>query len=194
MSRWCGVDSARGFPIFPSDPSSPFDPAAHTEGRDRTRGGPRDRPGNVLLSFARFEREIIGERTRDRTAATRRKGKLAGGHPVLDYDVEPRGYRLTANPIEAERARQIFALYLESESPSHSRQPRAVESGDVPPHVLGRIRLRCGRRCPGDLRFQTLPATQAGYRVRLRPRRLQDNDQGYAAFEAAEQARTANAK
>jgi DNA invertase Pin-like site-specific DNA recombinase len=38
---------------------------------------------NVLLSFAQFEREIISERTRDQIAAARRKGKWAGGHPLL---------------------------------------------------------------------------------------------------------------
>ena len=42
---------------------------------------------NVLLSFAQFEREIIGERIRDKIAAQRRKGKWAGGTPVLGYDV-----------------------------------------------------------------------------------------------------------
>src|SRR5215217_7902622 len=42
---------------------------------------------NILLSFAQFEREIIGERTRDKIAAARRKGKYAGGRPVLGYDV-----------------------------------------------------------------------------------------------------------
>src|SRR4030095_6040824 len=49
---------------------------------------------NVLLSFAQFEREIIGERTRDKIAATRRKDKWAGGHPVLGYDIDPKGYRV----------------------------------------------------------------------------------------------------
>jgi site-specific DNA recombinase len=71
---------------------------------------------NVLLSFAQFEREIISERTRDKIAATRRKGKWAGGHPLLGYDVDPAGYKLTVNAVEAERVRQIFALYLEHES------------------------------------------------------------------------------
>jgi DNA invertase Pin-like site-specific DNA recombinase len=42
---------------------------------------------NVLLSFAQFERELIAERTRDKIAAARRKGKWAGGLPVLGYDV-----------------------------------------------------------------------------------------------------------
>jgi site-specific DNA recombinase len=68
---------------------------------------------NVLLSFAQFEREIISERTRDKIAATRRKGKWAGGHPQLGYDVDPAGYKLTVNAKEAEQVRQIFALYLE---------------------------------------------------------------------------------
>jgi site-specific DNA recombinase len=71
---------------------------------------------NVLLSFAQFEREIISERTRDKIAATRRKGKWAGGHPVLGYDVDPNGYKLVVNPREAERVRAIFALYREKES------------------------------------------------------------------------------
>ena len=53
---------------------------------------------NVLLSFAQFEREIIGERTRDKIAATRRKGKWAGGHPVLGYDVDPDGQGSWSTP------------------------------------------------------------------------------------------------
>ena len=44
---------------------------------------------NVLLSFAQFEREMISERTRDKIAATRRKGKWSGGMPLLGYDVDP---------------------------------------------------------------------------------------------------------
>jgi site-specific DNA recombinase len=71
---------------------------------------------NVLLSFAQFEREIISERTRDKIAATRRKGKWAGGHPILGYDVDPRGFRLVVNEDEAARVREIFALYLEHQS------------------------------------------------------------------------------
>jgi site-specific DNA recombinase len=43
---------------------------------------------NVLLSFAQFEREIIGERTRDKIAAARCKGKWSGGHQILGYDAE----------------------------------------------------------------------------------------------------------
>jgi site-specific DNA recombinase len=66
---------------------------------------------NVLLSFAQFEREIISERTRDKIAAARRKGKWAGGHPVLGYDIDPRGFKLIVNQAEATRVREIFQLY-----------------------------------------------------------------------------------
>lgn len=68
---------------------------------------------NILLSFAQFEREIISERTRDKMSAARRKGKWIGGHPVLGYDIDPKGGRLHVNPEEAEQVRTIFGLYLE---------------------------------------------------------------------------------
>jgi site-specific DNA recombinase len=71
---------------------------------------------SVLLSFAQFEREIIAERTRDKVAATRRKGKWSGGTPVLGYDLDPRCRRLHVNGEEAQRVRAIFALYLEHQS------------------------------------------------------------------------------
>jgi site-specific DNA recombinase len=71
---------------------------------------------NVLLSFAQFEREIIAERTRDKVAATRRKGKWAGGTPLPGYDLDLRGGRLLVNDEEASRVRAIFALYLEHQA------------------------------------------------------------------------------
>ena len=66
---------------------------------------------NVLLSFAQFEREIISERTRDKIAAARRKGKWSGGLPILGYDVDERS-KLIVNQDEAKRVQEIFALYL----------------------------------------------------------------------------------
>src|SRR6266853_6814805 len=66
---------------------------------------------NILLSFAQFEREIIGERTRDKMCAARRRGKWTGGIPVLGYDVDPRGGRLMVNEKEAPRVREIYGLY-----------------------------------------------------------------------------------
>jgi site-specific DNA recombinase len=68
---------------------------------------------NILLSFAQFEREMIAERTRDKMSAARRKGKWAGGIPVLGYDVDPQGGRLLVNPGEAEQVRATFDLYVE---------------------------------------------------------------------------------
>ncbi|MCK6486606.1 MAG: recombinase family protein [Phycisphaerae bacterium] len=70
---------------------------------------------NVLLSFAQFEREIIGERIRDKIAASRQKGKWTGGTPILGYDVDRSNGspKLVVNPTEASRVRQIFDLYLE---------------------------------------------------------------------------------
>ena len=70
---------------------------------------------NILLSFAQFEREIIGERIRDKIAAQRRKGKWAGGVPVLGYDIDRTNPspKLIINAVEAARVRQIFELYLE---------------------------------------------------------------------------------
>ena len=71
---------------------------------------------NVLLSFAQFEREIISERTRDKIAAARRKGKWTGGMPLLGYDVDPRSCKLIVNEEEATQVRAIFELYLEHQS------------------------------------------------------------------------------
>jgi site-specific DNA recombinase len=71
---------------------------------------------NVLLSFAQFERELIAERTRDKVAAARRKGKWSGGLPILGYDVDAPTKMLVVNEAEAARVRAIFALYLEYQS------------------------------------------------------------------------------
>ncbi len=69
---------------------------------------------NILLSFAQFEREIISERTRDKIAAARRKGKWAGGRPLLGYDLVPGpgGSKLIVNEAEAKRVREVYDLYL----------------------------------------------------------------------------------
>src|SRR3954470_496157 len=75
---------------------------------------------HILLSFAQFEREIIGERTRDKLSAARRKGKWIGGVPVLGYDVAPAGGRLLVNAAEAERVRDLFALCACSSSLSEA--------------------------------------------------------------------------
>ena len=70
---------------------------------------------NILLSFAQFEREIIGERIRDKIAASRQRGKWTGGTPILGYDVDRSNGspKLVVNAAEASRVRQIFDLYVE---------------------------------------------------------------------------------
>jgi hypothetical protein len=65
---------------------------------------------NILLSFAQFEREVIGERIRDKFAASRRKGMWMGGCPPLGYDVVDR--KLVVNEPEAELVRLIFKRFL----------------------------------------------------------------------------------
>ena len=72
---------------------------------------------NVLLSFAQFEREIIGERIRDKVAAAKRKGKFTGGTPALGYDVHPEETRLIVNPEEARLVRHIFKRFAQVGSP-----------------------------------------------------------------------------
>src|SRR6184192_1258905 len=66
---------------------------------------------NVLLSFAQFEREIAGERIRDKFAASRRKGMWMGGTIPLGYDVQDR--RLVVNAAEATTVKLIFERYLD---------------------------------------------------------------------------------
>ena len=65
---------------------------------------------NVLLSFAQFEREVTGERIRDKFAASKAKGLRMGGHPPLGYDIVDG--RLAVNPEEAPRVQTLFRRYL----------------------------------------------------------------------------------
>jgi len=66
---------------------------------------------NVLLSFAQFEREVIGERIRDKIAASKKKGMWMGGVPPLGYRVQDR--KLVIIDSEAELVRSIFRRYAE---------------------------------------------------------------------------------
>ena len=65
---------------------------------------------NVLLSFAQFEREVIGERVRDKIAASKKKGMWMGGMPPLGYDVKDR--KLVVNDAEARTVVDIYRRYL----------------------------------------------------------------------------------
>jgi DNA invertase Pin-like site-specific DNA recombinase len=64
---------------------------------------------NILLSFAQFEREVIGERIRDKFAASRRRGMWMGGWTPIGYDVKDR--KLIVNEPEARLVRSIFARF-----------------------------------------------------------------------------------
>jgi DNA invertase Pin-like site-specific DNA recombinase len=65
---------------------------------------------NILLSFAQFEREVIGERIRDKFAASRKKGMWMGGFVPLGYDVKDR--KLVVNQAEAKKVRMIFERFI----------------------------------------------------------------------------------
>lgn len=66
---------------------------------------------NVLLSFSQFEREVTGERIRDKIAASKKKGMWMGGVPPLGYDVVDK--KLVVSQREAEAVRHIFRRYQE---------------------------------------------------------------------------------
>ena len=69
---------------------------------------------NVLLSFAQFEREVIGERIRDKFAASRKRGIWMGGWAPLGYEVRDR--KLVVNEVDAELVRSIFQRFLKTGS------------------------------------------------------------------------------
>lgn len=65
---------------------------------------------NMLLSFAQFEREVIGERIRDKVAASKQRGMYMGGTPPLGYDVVNK--KLVVNPVEAAQVQEIFNRFI----------------------------------------------------------------------------------
>jgi len=98
---------------------------------------------NVLLSFAQFEREVTGERIRDKIAASKRKGIWMGGCPSMGYDVDDR--RLVVNQAEAAAVREIYQRYLKTGS-----VPKLKKSLDRD-GVLSKIRVsRKGNKSGGQ--------------------------------------------
>jgi DNA invertase Pin-like site-specific DNA recombinase len=103
---------------------------------------------NMLLSFAQFEREVIGERVRDKIAASKRKGLWMGGQAPLGY--RPAAKKLTIVPEEAETVRLIFTRYCElgsigaliEELDRRGIRTKAVSLGDG--RVRGQIRFGTG--------------------------------------------------
>ena len=80
---------------------------------------------NVLLSFAQFEREVTGERIRDKIAASKKKGMWMGGLVPLGYDAD--GRTLTVNTTEAEQVRETYRRYLELGSVARLRDVLRAE-------------------------------------------------------------------
>ena len=80
---------------------------------------------NILLSFAQFEREVIGERIRDKVAASKARGMWMGGKVPLGYDVANR--KLVVNEPEAARVRRVFDLFAETGSGEGAGPPLDFE-------------------------------------------------------------------
>ncbi|MCB9848487.1 MAG: recombinase family protein [Phycisphaeraceae bacterium] len=97
---------------------------------------------NMLLSFAQFEREVAGERIRDKIAATKKKGYWVCGQPPLGYRLqredEPRGLYII--PDEAELVREIFRRFIETKS-----QVAVVEALNEAGHTTKRWTSSTGR-------------------------------------------------
>jgi hypothetical protein len=102
---------------------------------------------NVLLSFAQFEREVTGERIRDKIAASKAKGMWMGGNPPLGYD-PARGTRtLQVNDVEAATVRHIFSRYLQLGS-VHALQRELTEQG-----IVSKQRVTASGKTIGGLPF-----------------------------------------
>jgi DNA invertase Pin-like site-specific DNA recombinase len=97
---------------------------------------------NVLLSFAQFEREVTGERIRDKFTASKKKGMWMGGTPPLGYDVHER--KLVVNPAEAEIVRTIFRLYLDLGSTRRLRDELKVRNIRSKAWTAGTGRVHAG--------------------------------------------------
>lgn len=103
---------------------------------------------NVLLSFAQFEREVTGERIRDKIAASKAKGMWMGGVPPLGYDLPTDGNRtLRLNDEEAETVRTIFVTYLKLGS------VHALEQWLDERSIRSKQRTTLAGRIVGGLRF-----------------------------------------
>jgi site-specific DNA recombinase len=128
---------------------------------------------NILLSFAQFEREVIGERIRDKFAASRRNGMWMGGTPPLGYNVVDR--KLVVNGREAELVRLIFQRFLrlgsatrlaqELRRAGHTTKSWTTQDGKHRPgkpidkgsiYKIRRIGFTSARRCT---RGQAMPAS-----------------------------------
>ena len=100
---------------------------------------------NVLLSFAQFEREVTGERIRDKIAASKKKGMWMGGVVPLGYDVKER--KLVVNEVEAKQVRHMFERYLALGTIVSLHEELATRG------VLSKVRTSRGGRQTGGANF-----------------------------------------
>ena len=97
---------------------------------------------NILLSFAQFERELAGERVRDKIAASRQRGIWMGGMPPLGYDVSDR--KLIPNPEEAKVVREMFTRFAAMPSTSVWPPTRGSSTrANTAPSSIKRSGIRC---------------------------------------------------
>ncbi|SDB38885.1 recombinase family protein [Belnapia rosea] len=143
---------------------------------------------NILLSFAQFEREVIGERIRDKFAASRARGMWMGGKVPLGYDVRDR--KLVVNEVEAVRVRRVFELFVETGSGVEtvrrlqaegvtSKSGRALDKGGVykilncgptlaRSRIMGRSSLASTRRlCRGPCGTRPIPSCRSAQEPEL---------------------------
>jgi DNA invertase Pin-like site-specific DNA recombinase len=99
---------------------------------------------NVLLSFAQFEREVTGERIRDKISASKKKGLWMGGVVPLGYRVENRALHVVAD--HADLVRSIFRCYLEIGAVVPMKEALDQENARLPVRADG-----AGRRMGGGL-------------------------------------------
>ena len=99
---------------------------------------------NILLSFAQFEREVTGERIRDKIAASKKKGMWMGGMPPLGYDVVER--KLIPNDKEADLVRQIFQRFLTLRSTTLLMRELRTQGHRNKTYVTKTGRQRIGRQ------------------------------------------------
>jgi DNA invertase Pin-like site-specific DNA recombinase len=115
---------------------------------------------NILLSFAQFEREVTGERIRDKIAASKARGMWMGGTPPLGYDVIDR--KLIVNASEAALVRDIFARYAETGSAAQLVRELQIEG-----HTTKAWTAQNGRRHEGKVIDQQLLFTMLRNRLYL---------------------------
>ena len=109
---------------------------------------------NILLSFAQFEREVTGERIRDKIAASKAKGMWMGGAPPLGYDVHER--KLVVNESEASLLRSIFARYATTGSAAQLARELQIEGHTTKAWVTQNGRQREGRVIDQQVLFAML--------------------------------------